>query len=239
MVELAGIQDKKELQSLWQITFLEDFSVTEKFFNDVFESVVTPVIKVDGEIVSALFLLPCSIGKYKGKCVYCAMTKYSQRGKGYMRELLDFSYNYCKENDFDFLFLVPAEKSLFDYYAKCGFEKFGISRTYTFDGNNPAIKEELDFQCELKFDNTVLEYWKNACVVYGGEVTDFGLICDDEEVIIRNAHIKYADIPESYKKIGTVIKGNIDFGEEYSPAMIKTDKESIKNSTCYIGITLE
>ncbi len=239
MVEFAGIQDKKELQSLWQITFSEDFSVTENFFNDVFESTLTPVIRVDGEIASALFLLPCSIGNYKGKCVYCAMTKYSHRGKGYMRELLDFSYNYCRENGFDFLFLVPAEVSLFEYYAKCGFENFGISRTYTFDDAEPIIKEKLDFQYKLEFDSSIIEYWKNTCVIYGGEVADFGLVFDDDQVVIRNADIEYKDIPESYKKIGAVIKGNIDFGNAYCPAMIKADNKSIKDLTCYIGITLE
>ncbi len=239
MVELAGIQDKKELQSLWQITFLEDYAVTEKFFKYVFKKVVTPIIKVDGEIVSALFLLSCSIGEYNGKCVYCAMTKYSHRGKGYMKELLDYSYNYCKENDCDFLILVPANLSLFDYYEKCGFEKFGISRTHTFNENKPTIKKRIDFQYELKFDKEVSDHWKNACVVYGGEITDFGLVCDDDGIIIRNADASYGNIPEKHKKAGTMIKGNIDFGDDYSPAMIRTENKKIKDSTCYIGITLE
>ena len=58
MIEFATIQDKKELSDLWQITFLEDFQVIEKFFQTVFPSVITPVIKIDNEIASALFLLP-------------------------------------------------------------------------------------------------------------------------------------------------------------------------------------
>ncbi len=239
MVEFAGIQDKKELQSLWQITFLEDYSVTEKFFNDIFQSVVTPIMRIDGKIVSALFLLPCNVGKYSGKCVYCAMTEYSHRGRGYMKELLDFSYSYCKENGFEFLFLVPAEASLFDYYEKCGFEKFGVSRTHTFGENPPVLGEKLNFQCELEFDNRVLAYWKNTCLVYGGKITDFGLVFDDDETVIRNACVEYSHIPEEYKKIGTVINGNIDFGEDYCPAMIKTDNEELKKVSCYVGITLE
>ena len=95
MVEFASIKDKKELQSLWQMTFLEDSQVIENFFENVFSSVVTPVIKGDIVIVSSLFLLDCSFSSYKGKCVYCAMTKYAHRGKGYMKKLLDFSYDYC------------------------------------------------------------------------------------------------------------------------------------------------
>ena len=62
MVEFANINDRKELSSLWQITFLEDSKVIEHFFNNVLKDVVTPVIKIDGEIASSLFLLPRSTG---------------------------------------------------------------------------------------------------------------------------------------------------------------------------------
>lgn len=239
MIEFASIKDKKELSSLWQMTFLEDSQVIDNFFDTVFHSVVTPVIRIDGEIASSLFLLPCEMGGYKGKCVYCAMTKYAHRGKGYMKQLLDFSYGYCKENGLDFLFLVPAEPSLFDYYAKCGFEKFGTSRHYIVDDTPPIVKDNLKYDCEIDFSEDILRYWENACVVYGGEVTDFGLVFDDEETVIRNAKGNYENIPQKHKKSGVKIQGKINFGEEYTPAMIKTENNEIKNMTCYIGITLE
>lgn len=239
MIEFASINDKKDLSSLWQMTFLEDSQVIERFFQSIFKNVITPVIKFDGEIVSSLFLLPCKIGKYEGKCVYCAMTRYSHRGKGYMKELLDFSYNYCKENGFDFLFLVPAEESLFDYYAKCGFEKFGTGRQAILGEASPEIRDELDYQYELEFDSFVIDYWKNSCTVYGGEITDFGLVFDDEEIVIRNARGSFSNIPEKYKKTGTVIKGDIDFGQDYTPSMIRTEKDKLKNIHCYVGVTLE
>lgn len=239
MIEFASVNDKKELSSLWQMTFSEDGQVIECFFDNVFKDTVTPVIKIDGEIASSLFLLPCSIGNYKGKCVYCAMTKHAHRGKGYMKELLDFSYEYCQKNGFDFLFLVPAETSLFDYYAKCGFENFGTSRKHIIDDTTPETKEKLEFQYEIEFDNSIIDYWKNSCIVYGGEITDFGLVFDDEETIMQNAKGSFDEIPEKYKKAGTIIKGDIDFGDNYCPAMIKTEKEEIKKTDCYIGITLE
>ena len=239
MIDFASIKDKKELHSLWQMTFLEDTQVIENFFENVFSSVVSPIIKVNGEIVSSLFLLDCNIGRYKGKCVYCAMTKYSERGKGYMKKLLDFSYNYCLDNGFDFLFLVPAEESLFEYYKKCGFENFGIHRKHIFNGDTPITEEKLEFDYTIEFEKSVYEYWENSCLIYGGEICDFGLCFDDDNKIIRNADCNYADIPEKYKKDGNIIQGNIDFGKEYSPAMIKTENNDIKDLCCYIGITLE
>ena len=239
MIDFATEKDINALSDLWQSIFLEENEVTKYFFENIFDNVVTPVIRIDGEIASSLFLLDCKIGDYRGKCVYCAMTKYASRGKGYMKKLLDFSYDYCQNNGFDFLLLVPAENSLFEYYSKCGFEKFGIHRKYIFDNNTPVIKEKLNFQHELNFDEKVLEYWKNSCVIYGGKLSDFGLIFDDENIIIRNAKGNFDNIPDEYKINGTIIQGDIDFGESCSPAMIKTIKENIRNINCYIGITLE
>lgn len=239
MITFADRQDKTQLEKMWQSIFLEDIQVTQNFFGNIFDDVVTPVVKVNDEIVSTLFLIPCKIGDYTGKCVYCAMTKYGHRGKGYMRKLLDFSYDYCKENGFDFIFLVPAERSLFDYYKSCGFTPFGISRVHIINDVIPYERVLLNCECQIEFPNSVTQYWRNTCTIYGGEITDFGLVFDDEETVIRNANGKYENIPEKYKTVGTIIKGNITFGDDYCPAMIKTENEKIKNINCYIGITLE
>lgn len=239
MIDFAGYSDRKALEDLWQSIFLEDSEITEYFFENIFGDTITPVIRVDGEIASALFLLDCTIGEYKGKCVYCAMTNYSHRGKGYMKTLLQYSYDFCRDNGFDFLFLVPAEKSLFDYYEKCGFRNFGLRRSYIFDGTTPKIKEKITFDCEFSFNEEIVEYWKKSCIHYGGKVEDFGLIFDDDNVIIRNAECEFSSIPEEYKKNDIIIQGNIDFGEDEHPAMIKTENDNIKKLCCYVGITLE
>lgn len=239
MVEFACKNDRNRLCALWQSVFLEDEKVTSMFFENVAENVIIPVIKSQSDIVSALFLIDCSIGGYKGKCVYCAMTAYSHRGKGYMRELLDFSYNYCQQNGFDFLILIPAEKSLFDYYRKVGFKEFGIRRSYEFSDKSVVIKEKPEYSHTLSFDGKVIEYWKNACVHYGGKIKDFGFVFCDGNIIIRNANVKYEALPTEYKVKGNIIQGNLDFGTDESPAMIRTEKDELKNTVCYIGITLE
>lgn len=239
MIDFVTEKDINALKQMWQSVFLEDEEVTEYFFENIFADVVTPVIRIDGEIVSSLFLLNCKIGEIIGKCVYCAMTKYTHRGKGYMKKLLDFSYSWCKENGYDFLSLVPAEKSLFEYYAKCGFAPFGVRRTHTINGEVPQIKEKLEFENVLSFDNKLYEYWKISCIHYGGKIYDFGLVFDDENVIIRNANGNFADIPEELKVNGTIIQGDITFGETESPAMIKTGNKEIENMCCYVGTTLE
>lgn len=239
MIDFATEKDINALSLMWQSVFLEDKEVTEYFFEKIFSDVITPVIRIDGEIVSSLFLLDCKIGEYKGKCVYCAMTKYAHRGKGYMKRLLDFSYAWCNENGYDFIVLVPAEKSLFEYYAKCGFSPFGVRRAYTINGESPKISEKLEYENELSFDKSICEYWENSCVHYGGKAYDFGLAFDDENIIIRNAKCDFEALPEDLKIDGAIIQGDILFGENESPAMIKTDNKEIENMNCYVGITLE
>ncbi len=239
MICFADKNDVAELSLLWQKVFLEDSEVCEYFFNNIFTNALTPVIKDGGKIISSLFLLDCRIGSHRGKCVYCAMTDYQHRGRGYMKKLLEFSYTYCLENGLEFLILVPAEKSLFDYYSKCGFVPFGVRNTYTVGKENPQEKNPLKYDCSLNFSNELCKYWEMTCLHYGGEITDFGLIFDDENVIIRNAKGDFKDIPDKHKIEGTVIQGDIVFGKAEHPAMIKTENENIKNMCCYIGTTLE
>ena len=239
MIDFAGYSDRKALSDLWQSVFLEDEEITEYFFENIFGDTITPVIRVDGEIASALFLLDCTIGEYKGKCVYCAMTNYAHRGKGYMKTLLDYSYEFCKEQGFDFIVLVPAEKSLFEYYKKCGFDYFGKRRSYTFDGSSPEVKEKINFDCELNFSDDIVEYWQNACIHYGGQIKDFGFVFDDDEMIIRNANCDFDTLPQEYKTSNITIQGDIDFGVDESPAMIKTENKNLKDLCCFVGITLE
>ncbi len=236
MIRFANDSDKNALSELWQDVFCEDIEVIDYFFDNIFHTATAPVMCVNGEIVSALFLLPCSIGGHKGKYVYCAMTASAHRGKGYMKKLLDFSYGHSD----DFLILVPAEKSLFDYYKKCGFENYGISRTYTVSKlTPPKISENLKYDCELNFDDAVAEYWKKSCIHYGGDVKSYGLVFNDIITTVRNAVGSYGDFPNKLLRDGTVIKGDINFGKVEYPAMIKTDNTAVKNLCCYVGITLE
>ncbi len=239
MIYFANENNKTELSALWQKVFLEDKEVCEYFFENIFSNTVAPVIKSDNKIVSSLFLLDCNIGNHCGKCVYCAMTDYPHRGKGYMKELLDFSYTYCLENGFEFLILVPAEKPLFDYYAKCGFVPFGMRNTHIIAEENPQENKSLKYDCSLNFSEKIIDYWQKTCIHYGGEITEFGLVFDDDNVIIRNAKGGFKDIPDKYKIDGTVIQGDITFGKAECPAMIKTENENIKNTYCYVGNTLE
>lgn len=217
-------EDKeKQLSTLWQSIFDEDEFVTKLFFENVYTVCQNPFIEENGKILSSAFLIPCEISEYKGFYVYCALTHSKYRGKGLMAKVLSSADEICKKNGSDFLLLVPAEKSLFDFYGKFGYVPFG----YSFQADIPKIHTEIagkyselrKFQgTELEFPNCVTDFWADSVKHYGGKIIETdGNICLLGE--------KMLDAKKGIKINNT--------------AMIKTDSNKLKNSTCYIGITLE
>lgn len=212
-----------QLSFLWQSIFDEDKAVTKLFFENVYGICENPIIENNGEILSSAFLIPCEIGKYKGFYVYCALTRSEHRGKGLMAKVLSYADEIRQKSDCDFLLLVPAEKSLFDYYGKFGYVPFG----YTFSKEIPEEYNEIRakyssvrkfYGTEVSFPDCVIDYWAEAVKHYGGKIIEAdGNICLLGE--------KLLDAKNGMKNNGI--------------AMIKTDIGELKNMPCYVGITLE
>lgn len=214
---------EKQLSSLWQSVFDEDEYVTNLFFENVYTICQNPIIEENGKILSSAFLIPCTVDKYKGFYVYCALTHCEYRGKGLMAKVLSKSSEILKKTGYDFLLLVPAEKSLFDYYGRFGYVPFG----YSFEAGIPKIYTEITdkyskvrafAETELKFSDCVTDYWASAVKHYGGKV-----IKADGVVSLLNE--KMLDCKKGIKINNT--------------AMIKTDIKELLKLPCYIGITLE
>lgn len=214
---------EKQLSLLWQSIFDEDKAVTKLFFENVYGICENPIIENNGEILSSAFLIPCEIGKYKGYYVYCALTHSEHRGKGLMAKVLSYADEIRQKSDFDFLLLVPAEKSLFDYYGKFGFVPFGYNFQAQIPENYTEVREKYSSVrkfcgTEVNFPDCVVDFWAQATKHYGGKIIEAdGNICLLSE--------KLLDAKNGIKTNGV--------------AMIKTDIEELKNTACYVGITLE
>lgn len=214
---------EKQLSLLWQSIFDEDEAVTELFFKKVYGICQNPYIEENGEILSSAFLIPCEISEYKGYYVYCALTRSDSRGKGLMAKVLSSADRILKEEDGDFLLLVPAEKGLFDYYGRFGYTPFG----YAFNREIPEEFTEIQAEyssvrsfdgTELKFPRCVTDFWADALKHYGGKIVETdGIVCLLGDKLLD-------------AKCGIKIN---------NCAMIKTDVQKLKNTECYIGITLE
>ena len=125
----------------------ESFGVDKEFETELFKCKIE-TLKVNGDTVSQLFLLPCEIVKdgenYPANYVFAVATKKTERKKGYMEKLLK---GVIADNKI--LILRPINDSLIPYYQKFGFKIF----TATDKGNpnffiNPVngFKALADFE---------------------------------------------------------------------------------------------
>ncbi len=98
----------------------QSFGCDKEFETELFRS-PPETLKVNGETVSELFLLPCDIvkgdKKYRANYVFAVATKQTERKKGYMEKLLK---RVIADNNI--LILRPINDDLIPYYEKFGFE---------------------------------------------------------------------------------------------------------------------
>lgn len=113
--------------------YRESFGLDKEFETELFKAPIK-TLKIRGETVSQLFLLPCNIVKngkpYKSQYIYAVSTKKDSRKKGYMEKLLN---SVLRETD-DILILRPSDDGLTEYYKKFGFKEFSAT-----DGENPEL----------------------------------------------------------------------------------------------------
>lgn len=102
------------------------------------------------KLVSMLFIVDCKYGSLKGKYVYAVATLKEYRGRGLAGQLVENSKKYTD----DFLWLIPANEALIDFYKKFGFEiKLYSENNYEnkvlFNEKDDVIKYLYE-GCELK-----------------------------------------------------------------------------------------
>ena len=74
----------------------------------------------NGNVCGMLSMLPILMGEEKGRYIYAVATDENYRGRGISSELLEWARKYSQDMGEKFLVLVPAEKSLFNFYEKRG-----------------------------------------------------------------------------------------------------------------------
>ena len=110
-------EDKEQIISLWSAVFGDSREDVE-FFLDECKNYSCLGLFVDGMLASMLFLVNCKYSEYNGQYVYAVCTDEKCRKQGYSSILI----SEAKKHMGDFLWLIPANDGLFDFYAKHGFE---------------------------------------------------------------------------------------------------------------------
>lgn len=111
------VTSKDDIISLWHDVFGDD----EKYivyFLDNCKNKICLGYYMKQCLVSMIFLIECNYCGCKGQYLYAVATDKNFRNRGYASRLIE----QAKKQMYDFLWLIPANEKLFDYYAKQGFK---------------------------------------------------------------------------------------------------------------------
>lgn len=216
LVKFENEKLRKQAVSLWKEAF-GDSEEYINFFLDTHKGCTFVPLTDYGVLVSALYLIDGVLDDVDGFYLFAAATFKAHRSKGYMARLLQLAEEKAKEKNKSFIALVPAEKSLFDYYSRFGYKTAFYAKKQP--ENLPVPKAENRFVwCREHTDYILAEHEK-----YGTDI----LKTDGEIYSVFD---------------GEYIKVPCEKNEEYRYGMLlalgeKADGLTQLNS--YIGLTLE
>jgi predicted acetyltransferase len=119
---------------IWGRCFGNDDLSVYPFLSRYFFYQCAMMEKVDGKVVSMVFMIPCQSEFGMGAYLYAIATDPDCQHRGISTRLIYKMLDRCKDNGAAFSFLIPAEPSLIDYYSR-----FGYQTTDTI----------VEFQCDL------------------------------------------------------------------------------------------
>ena len=168
MISFANLQDIPELVRLWKEAFGEEESA-KRFYGKAFdeEAQVKIIVerKDDMKIVSMLHYISCSMkvgnSKYDGVYLYALATDKEYRGCGIMSGLIQYAKQIAKEEKKRFLYLIPANEELYNYYEGQGFESI-LSRTVMYETIQNTECSIGNIDCE-QYKKHLLKPWKKVC----------------------------------------------------------------------------
>lgn len=161
MLTYGRKEDYEQLIMLWQQAFGDPKAFVQQAFDELIPSEGIYLWKEEGEILSALYAIPCRIRgngektKGQGFYFYALATQKNRRHQGWMGRLMEAVLQELKRQGADFVFLQPAEENLFSYYEKRGFrdrlpKNPSIPQNLFFGPKQEAfIKEERDGEEEI------------------------------------------------------------------------------------------
>ncbi len=162
MIKFADKSHIQNIIKLWDIAFPEDKKFNSYFFDNIFKTEYTLIMTEGSIVVSMLQMLPYKInGIGDVTYIYGAATDPLYRGKGYMKNLLEKSFEYDIKTGRKGSILIPAEKSLFEFYKKVGYKTVFYNTTVKYTNT-----EEYKYKFRPALYNDIL----NMKHIYKGDI---------------------------------------------------------------------
>ncbi len=144
-----------DLKNLWADVFGDSQDVINNFFGKTSKNENVFCAFYGDEPVSVMYAVESNIflqnAEYKAYYVYAVCTKKEHRGNSLMKKVFSFLESEARKRSVSYLFLVPAEESLFPLYESIGFSvafvnketliKKSESKTRSFSSRNLSYEE--------------------------------------------------------------------------------------------------
>lgn len=138
MIRYADMSLYKQAYELFDEVFDEDKRFNEYFFKNIFDINNLLVCMKDNVIASMVQTIPYEIQKIgRVTYIYGAATRPEYRNQGLMSKLLNKSFEIDKQKGFTGSILIPANESLFEFYANFGYKK-AFYKNIRFYKNKPG-----------------------------------------------------------------------------------------------------
>lgn len=118
----AEPSDRRQIINLWVKVFGDSEDVAARLLDDFAGEGNVYVAEESGKVVAQLLAVPCEAGSEKGAYLYGLATDPEYRSKGIMGQMMKYAEAQIAERGDTFFVLIPASRSLFDYYDAHGFK---------------------------------------------------------------------------------------------------------------------
>ena len=128
---------KERIKALWKLCFNDSDAFIDMYFRLRYSNEINVAIESGNEVISALQMIPYPM-TFCGETIQTAYisgacTHPEYRSKGVMNQLLSQSFARMFHDNIYISTLIPAEPSLFHYYARAGYATtFGYVKQTTF-----------------------------------------------------------------------------------------------------------
>jgi predicted GNAT family N-acyltransferase len=153
---------RKQIQHLWKTVFDDSDEFIHLYFTKVYQDENALIIQKEGQIVSALQMLPYTMTFYGEEIsvayISGACTVPSEQGKGLMKKLLQNAFDEMKKRKIAVSALIPAGKWLFNYYRSQGYTEIFEYSLNTYIRNEQPLANPDGILVQPKENPDLLTY---------------------------------------------------------------------------------
>lgn len=218
MIRFANSNDIDEIIRLWKQCFPGEDEFDAYFFQYIFDAKQTLLLFEAEELCAMLQMIPYQMhlsDQLKDiTYIYGACTAPNMRKRGYMAQLLQYSFDLDQANDRVASILIPQEKWLFAFY-----EKFGYTPLF-FTDSSTIMKPENRLKHENQLIHLTSEHIPAISHIYHTQMSKF-------EFYIERSHSWWKQQIAMFRALDGEAFGLLTAGELSAVAFVWKTEEDI------------